>query len=282
MTFDEVLTQVLELLQREKRVSYRALKRRFELDDEYLQDLKEEIIKAKKLAIDEEGSVLVWTGNAQTVSAPPAQRTQQSAVQEHQSPQASEAERRQLTVMFCDLVDSTTLSSQLDPEEYRDVVRTYQRVCSEIITRFDGHIAQLLGDGLLVYFGYPQAHEDDAQRAVRAGLGILGAMEDLNTRLKQEKGIQLGLRLGIHTGLVVIGAMGEAGHQEQLALGETPNIAARIQGLTPPHILAISEATYRLVEGYFTCESFVTISSEVSLNLSLSIEFSEKVVSTVA
>src|SRR5262249_32327803 len=140
------------------------------------------------------------------------------------------AERRQLTVMFCDLVDSTRLSSQLDPEDYRDMVRAYQKVCSEVITRFDGHIAQLLGDGLLIYFGYPQAHEDDAQRAVRTGLGILAAIEDLNQGLQQAKGIHLAVRLGLHTGLVVVGEMGGAGRQEQLALGETPNIAARIQG----------------------------------------------------
>jgi class 3 adenylate cyclase len=157
--------------------------------------------------------------------------------------------------MFCDLVDSTKLSSQLDPEDWRDVVRAYQRVCTEVIQRYDGHIAQLLGDGLLVYFSYPQAHEDDAQRTVQAGLGILVAMGDLNTRLQQEKGIQLALRMGIHTGLVVIGEMGGGGRQEQLALGETPNIAARIQGLAQPNTLAVSEATYRLVEGYFTCES---------------------------
>ena len=158
--------------------------------------------------------------------------------------------------MFCDLVDSTTLSSQLDPEEYRDVVRAYQRVCSEIITRFDGHIAQLLGDGLLVYFGYPQAHEDDAQRAVRAGLDMLAAIGDLNKALQQTKGLQLAVRLGIHTGLVVIGEMGGAQRQEQLALGEVPNVASRLQGLAAPNTLAVSEATYRLVEGYFICESF--------------------------
>src|SRR5207245_3356585 len=136
---------------------------------------------------------------------------------------------------FCDPVESTALSGQLDPEEYRDVVRAYQNVCTEVIQQYDGHIAQLLGDGLLVYFGYPQAHEDDAQRAVRTGLGILTAMGDLNQGLPQAKGIHLALRLGIHTGLVVVGAMGGAGRQEQLALGETPNIAARIQGLATPN-----------------------------------------------
>src|SRR5207237_3214809 len=117
-----------------------------------------------------------------------------------------------------------------------------------------GHSAQLLGDGLRVYVGYPQAHEDDPQRAVRTGLGILAAMRDLNTRLQKAKGIQLALRIGIHTGLVVIGAMGGGGRQEQLALGETPNIAARIQGLAQPNTVAISDATYRLVQGYFECK----------------------------
>src|SRR5262249_40921950 len=164
------------------------------------------------------------------------------------------AERRQLTVMFCDLVDSTRLSSQLDPEEYREVVRAYQAACTEVIQRFDGHVAQLLGDGLLVYFGYPQAHEDDAHRAVRTGLGILDALGDLNQGLQQAKGIQLGVRLGVHTGLVVIGDMGSVGRQEQLALGDVPNIASRIEGLAAPNTLVISRATYGLVQGYFECQ----------------------------
>src|SRR5882724_2648658 len=202
MTFDEVLTQVLELLQREQRVSYRALKRRFDLDDTYLEDIKDELIYAKKLAVDEENRVLVWTGetaSVQAVASHLAQPIPLPVTQEQPSPQTAplptvppppDAERRQLTVMFCDLVDSTKLSSQLDPEDYREMVRAYQRVCSEVITRFDGHIAQLLGDGLLIYFGYPQAHEDDAQRAVRTGLGILNALGELHTRLQPEKGIQ--------------------------------------------------------------------------------------------
>jgi len=155
--------------------------------------------------------------------------------------------------MFCDLVDSTALSGQLDPEDLREVVRAYQATCTAVIQHFDGSIAQYLGDGLLVYFGYPQAHEDDAQRAVRTALGILDAMGTLNIRLEQDKSICLAVRLGIHTGLVVVGEMGGSGRQEQLALGETPNVAARIQGLAAPDTVAISEATCRLIQGYFAC-----------------------------
>jgi class 3 adenylate cyclase len=231
MDYDAVLAHVLDLLQREQRVAYRILKRRLQLDDETLEDLKDDLIYAKKLAVDEAGRVLVWTGGAS--SAPPTASPMPSPATPEVSPAQGEAasavpptpdaERRQLTVMFCDLVDSTRLSSQLDPEDWRHVVRAYQRVCTDVIQHYDGYIAQLLGDGLLVYLGYPHAHEDDAQRAVRAGLGMLAAMEDLNSRLQQAKGIQLGIRLGMHTGLVVIGEMGSAGRQEQLALGDVPN-----------------------------------------------------------
>jgi class 3 adenylate cyclase/predicted ATPase len=192
---------------------------------------------------------------AQEVPTPTTQTAQPTQVASPSvASHTSDAERRQLTVMFCDLVDSTKLSSQLDPEEYREVVRAYQRVCTEVIQRYDGHIAQLLGDGLLVYFGYPQAHEDDAHRSVRTSLGILSAMEDLNSRLQQAQGVQLAIRVGIHTGLVVVGQMGEQGRQEQLALGEVPNIASRIEGLAAPNTIAVSEATYRLIQGYFECQ----------------------------
>jgi class 3 adenylate cyclase len=147
------------------------------------------------------------------------------------APHPPDAERRQLTVMFCDLAGSTPLSEQLDPEDLREVVRAYQQMCAEVIERFDGHIAQLLGDGLLVYFGWPQAHDDDAQRAVQSGLSILAAMDGLNARLERDKSLRLAVRVGIHTGLVVVGEMGGGGRHEQLALGDTPNLAARIQGL---------------------------------------------------
>ncbi len=164
---------------------------------------------------------------------------------------APEAERRQLTVMFCDLVGSTNLSGQLDPEDLREVVRSYQETAADVIQGFDGHIAQYLGDGLLVYFGFPQAHEDDAHRAVRAALGIVEAMGTLNSRLESEYDVQLAVRLGIHTGPVVVGEMGGGGRHEQLALGETPNIAARLEGLAEPNTVAISAMTKRLVEGAF-------------------------------
>jgi TOMM system kinase/cyclase fusion protein len=262
MDYDAVLAQVVALLQQEHRVAYRILKRRLQLDDETLEDLKDDLIYAKKLAVDEEGRVLVWTGG--TSSAPPTASPvplpttpEVSPAQVGAAPVAPptpEAERRQLTVMFCDLVDSTRLSSQLDPEEYRDVVRAYHTACTEVIRRYDGHIAQLLGDGLLIYFGYPQAHEDDAHRAVRAGLSIVEAIGTLNTSFAQTTDIALAVRLGIHTGLVVIGAMGAQGRHEPLALGETPNIAARIQGLAAPDTVVMSDATYRLVQGYFQCQ----------------------------
>src|SRR2546427_678555 len=265
MTFDDVLEQVITLLKRQGRVSYRALKMRFDLDDEYLDVLKEELLYVHPVR-DDEGRGLVWAGNGEgtlDTPAPPPQAIPSTPTQATPSVEAAspvvpsrphEAERRQLTVMFCDLVDSTKLSSQLDPEDYREVVRAYQKTCTEVIERYDGYVAQLLGDGLLVYFGYPVAHEDDAQRAVRAGLGMLAAMGALNTRLQQAKGIQLAIRIGIHTGLVVVGEMGGAGRQEQLALGEVPNIASRIEGLAAPNTVAISEATSRLVEGYFDCQ----------------------------
>ena len=263
MTFEEILDQAIAMLQRRGRVTYRTLKLQFTLDDEQLAALKEELLYAHPHVVDDAGRGLVWTGDTDTPpeSSLSPQPPVPSAIQQGQrapgalppaARAAPQAERRQLTVMFCDLVDSTALSSQLDPEDLREVVRAYQASCAEVIQRFDGHTAQLLGDGLLVYFGYPQAHEDDAQRAVRTGLGIVEALGTLNTRLEQEQGLRLAVRVGMHTGLVVVGTMGGGDRQEQLALGETPNVAARVQGLAAPDTVVMSEATARLVQGYFT------------------------------
>jgi class 3 adenylate cyclase len=269
MTFDDILTQVITLLKRQGRVSYRALKMRFNLDDEYRDVLKEELLYVHPVR-DDEGRGLVWAGHGEgtiDTPAPPPQAISAPLPQDTASVQPSslletsrtpEAERRQLTVLFCDLVGSTVLANQLDPEDLREVVRAYQDTCAKVIARFEGHIAQYLGDGLLVYFGYPLAHEDDAQRAVRAGLGMVEALGQLNTRLGQERGVHLAVRLGIHTGLVVGGEVGGGTRQEQLALGETPNLAARLQGLAAPNTLVISATTLQLLGGFFTYQSLGT------------------------
>lgn len=153
------------------------------------------------------------------------------------------AERRQLTVLFCDLVGSTALSSKLDAEDYREVVMAYQKVAAEVIERYDGRIAQYLGDGLLVYFGHPVAHEDDAERALRCGYDIQQAIARLNLIPP------LQARVGIHTGPVVVGQMGSGGRQETLAMGDTLNLAARLQAVAAPGTVVISDATLKLVRG---------------------------------
>ena len=165
---------------------------------------------------------------------------------------ARDAERRQLTVMFCDLVGSTALAGRLDPEELREHVRAYQATSADVIARFDGHIAQYLGDGLLVYFGYPSAHEDDPQRAVRAALAVVDAVAVLNAR-PAAGSVSLAVRIGIHTGLVVVGEVGGGARREQLALGEAPNVAARLEALAEPNTVVISAATHRLVARAFAC-----------------------------
>ncbi len=171
------------------------------------------------------------------------------------SKEEREAERRQLTVMFCDLVGSTQLAEQLDPEDLREVMLSYQEVCEREISRFGGHIAKYLGDGLLVYFGYPKAHEDDAQRSARTGLEIVRAIRDMPQQNKMKKPA-LQVRIGIHTGLVVVGEMGAGEVREKMAIvGETPNIAARLEGLADTNTVVISRASYQLIEGYFDCES---------------------------
>jgi predicted ATPase/class 3 adenylate cyclase len=240
MDLYEVFDQVVNLLQSRGRASYRALQRQFGLDDDYLADLKVELIEVQQVAVDQDGKMLVWIGK---VASPPTE------------PQTPEAERRQLTVMFCDLVESTALAARLDPEDYREVMRAYQQTCAAVIQRFDATIGQYLGDGLLVYFGYPEAHEDDTQRAVRAGLGIIDAIGLLHARLERDKDIRLAVRVGIHTGLVVVGKIGAGVRQEQLALGDTPNIAARLQGLAAPDTVVVSPVTYGLVHGFFTCQT---------------------------
>jgi class 3 adenylate cyclase len=163
------------------------------------------------------------------------------------APRVEAAERRQLTVMFCDLVGSTELSARLDPEDLREVIGAYHRAVTGVIAQFDGLVSRYMGDGVLVYFGYPQAHEDDAERAVRAGLGAIEAVSRLDTR-----SVRLLTRVGIATGLVVVGDLiGEGAAQEQSVIGETPNLAARLQALAEPNAVVIASGTRRLVGDLF-------------------------------
>ena len=168
---------------------------------------------------------------------------------------AGRAEHRQAAVLFCDLVGSTELASRLDPEDLLNILRAYHAAGAAVIARFDGYLAQPLGDGLLAYFGCPNAHEDDAWRAVRAGLGILEAIGRLNPELQRDRGVSLAARIGIDTGLVVFGEVGARDRLELLALGEPPNIASRLKDIAAPDTVVITHGTQRLVEGYFDTRS---------------------------
>jgi class 3 adenylate cyclase/tetratricopeptide (TPR) repeat protein len=255
--FHALLRAVLWTLQRESRVTYRELKHVLDLDDALLEEIRQEL-DFKRLARDEQGQGLVWTGVPS--NGPAAAPEVISADTSHDEPAVTseagrsvpDAERRQLTVMFCDLADSTKLSRQLDPEDLREVVRAYQATAAEVIHRYEGHIAQYLGDGVLVYFGWPTAHEDDAQRALHAGLGIVDAVTMvLNPRLERDHGVQLTVRLGVHTGSVVVGDMGGRDRREHLATGDTVNIAARLEALAAPNTVVLSGVTARLVREAF-------------------------------
>lgn len=224
MEFDRLLEEVTTLVRERGRVSLGAVAQYFDLDDARLRAVEDELVHARGTLELENGRVLV---------AGPA------AV----APDAMPAERRHLTVMFVDMVGSTDLAARLDPEELRDLVREYQLTASASIERFEGHIAQYLGDGLLVYFGYPTANEDDPRRAVLAAQDILSNIERLNERLAARLGVRVALRVGIHTGLVVVGAVGGGARHEALALGETPNVAARLEALARPGSIVVSEHT---------------------------------------
>jgi class 3 adenylate cyclase len=168
----------------------------------------------------------------------------------------TDAERRQLTVVFCDLVGSTALSARLDPEDLREIVGAYHRCCTDLITGAGGFVAKYMGDGVLAYFGYPQAHEHDAERAIRAGLALVEAVP----KLKTSASAPLQVRVGIATGLVVVGDLiGTGAAQEQAVVGETPNLAARLQALAEPGAVVISSSTRRLTGGLFDYRDLGTV-----------------------
>ncbi|HEX6687448.1 MAG TPA: AAA family ATPase [Solirubrobacterales bacterium] len=185
----------------------------------------------------------------------PANETAVQLLEDSRTGIAEGGEWRQLTVMFCDLVGSTTLAGEHDPEVFRDVLRAYQTVANATVRRYDGHVANYIGDGILAYFGYPTPHEDDARRAVKAGLDLLVALGDVADDARQNHGFELAVRAAIHTGMVVRAEMGPPASPDRDAIvGETPNVAARLQDRARPGTLVISADTHRLVQGYFVLE----------------------------
>jgi class 3 adenylate cyclase len=210
------------------------------LTAEDLKDMGVNIVGHRRMLLDAI-ALLRADGSAK---APPAEASSTTP-----KPAQDTAERRQVTVMFCDLVGSTALSARMDPEDLREVMSAYQKCVAETVQRFGGFVAKYMGDGVLVYFGYPRAHEDDAERAVRAGLALVSAVSDLKTHAP------LHTRVGIATGLVVVGELiGSGETQERGIVGETPNLAARLQGLAEPNSVVIAESTRKLLGNLFDLE----------------------------
>jgi class 3 adenylate cyclase len=271
MDYDAVLAQVLALLQQEQRLSYRVLKLRLQLDDDLLEALKEDLIYAKKLAVDEDNRVLVWAGEHASAAPPSALGTPVLASVRATDPEreplaytpkhlvekiltsrsALEGDRKQVTVLFADVAGFTTLAEQLDPEIVHDIMnRCFEGITAEV-HRFEGTINQYTGDGVMALFGAPIAHEDSPRRAVHAALGIQRAIRDVAQALQAERGLRLQMRIGINTGLVVVGKIGDDLRMDYTAVGDTTNLAARLQQLAQPGSVVISAATHQHVAGFF-------------------------------
>jgi class 3 adenylate cyclase len=213
------------------------------IDLDVISSLTDDDLKELGLTLGDRKRVLA------ALSAPPQASAPAAVARPEPTPgPQAEAERRQLTVLFCDLAGSTALSARLDPEDMREVIRAYQGACAAVIAHHDGFVAKFMGDGLLAYFGYPRAHEDEAERTVRAGLEIVDAVGRLRTPARQA----LQVRIGIATGLVVVGDLiGAGASQEQSVVGETPNLAARLQALAAPNTIVIANATRRQLGSLF-------------------------------
>ena len=258
MTFDEVLTGVLDLLQRQGRVSYRALKRRFDLDDDYIEDLKAEIIKAQRLAVDEGGEVLVWTGREEPTPAPARDQERPPlsytpaylAEKILHSRTALEGERKQVTVLFADIKGSTELIAGLDPEDARTLLDAALHAMMEAVHRYEGTVNQVLGDGIMALFGAPLAHEDHAVRACYAALTMQAAMRRYADEVRRSHGLVVQIRVGLNSGEVVVRAIGNDLHMDYSAVGQATHLAARMEQLATPGSIMLTAATLRLVEGF--------------------------------
>jgi class 3 adenylate cyclase len=254
ITFEEMLDQAIAMLQRRGRLTYRTLQLQFQLDEVHLEALKDELIYGQRLAVDEDGRVLVWTGDLGT--APPAPVTLAGrptrtpltytppylAEKIFTSRSALEGERKQVTVLFADLTGSTELIRDLDPEQARAILDPALHAMMEAVHRYKGTVNQALGDGIMALFGAPLAHEDHAARACYAAL----AMQDA---LRRTHGLPVQMRIGLNSGEVVVRAIGNDLHMDYSAVGLTTVLAARMEQLATPGSSLLTAATLRLVEG---------------------------------
>jgi class 3 adenylate cyclase len=261
MSFEEILDQAMAMLQRRGRLTYGTLKRQFQLDDAALEDLKNELIEGQRLAIDERGNVLVWTG---AEAAPPHPDAFPTSGQERAplaytpsylaekiltSRSALEGERKQVTVLFADLKGSMELLAERDPEEARQLLDPVLQRMMEAVHRYEGTVNQVMGDGIMALFGAPLAHEDHAVRACYAALAMQDAICCYSDEVRRTHGVEVQIRVGLNSGEVVVRAIGNDLHMDYSAIGETTHLAARMEQLAPPGTIRLTAATLRLVEG---------------------------------
>jgi class 3 adenylate cyclase/tetratricopeptide (TPR) repeat protein len=257
--FVAVVDQAIALLRQRGRVAYRTLKRHFQLDDEALEDLKIELIDSQRLATDEQGTVLVWTGEAAALPASAAAPALASAPLAYTPPYLAEkiltskstleGERKQVTVLFADLKDSTELIRGLDPEAAQQLLDPALHLMMEAVHRFEGTVNQVLGDGIMALFGAPIAHEDHALRACYAALAMQVAMQPYTEEVRRTRGLELRMRVGLNSGEVVVRAIGNDLHMDYSAVGETTHLAARMEQLATPGSIRLTASTFGLVEG---------------------------------
>src|SRR5712691_10594615 len=262
MEYDAILAQVLALLQHEQRLSYRVLTRRFPLDEDLLEDLKEDLIYAKKLAVDEDGRVLVWTGNPATAAvpvsapAPDPARAPLSYTPSYLAEQiltsraALEGERKQVTVLFADLKGSMELLAERDPEEARHLLDPVLDHMMAAVHQYEGTVNQVMGDGIMALFGAPLAHEDHAVLACYAALAMQAAMQRYAIEVQRTHGVPLHIRVGLNAGVVVVRSIGSDLHMDYTAVGQTTHLAARMEQMAMPGAILITPAVLGLVEGF--------------------------------
>src|SRR5262245_58633331 len=263
MTFEEILNQAMALLQRQGRVSYRALKRQFDLDEAYVEDLKLELIEVHQVAVDQDNTMLVWTGEAAAPAAADAlslqARVPDAAPLTYTPPHltdrilaarpALEGERKQVTVLFADIKDSTELIKDLDPEAAQQLLDPALHHMMDAVHRYEGTVNQVLGDGIMALFGAPIGHEDHAMRACYAALVLQAALPWYTEAVRRAHGCELRIRVGLNSGEVAVRTISNDLHMDYSAVGQTTHLAARMEQMATPGTIRLTAATLRLVDG---------------------------------